>query len=289
MSFDLGPSTIAVAVERKDGNWAGWVEPLAGQISMDTARLRRAQRHFDRQHGAGSPGCLHPDGRHTPGRWESKRSNAAQRTATRVGEVHRRLAGHRKTLHGALANRLFAHGVDIACEQLDYVAWQKNFPRSVRDRAPGMLVETMRRKAKSAGGEALYEYNTNMTALSQTCLCGNRKKKPLSQRVHRCDCGITEHRDLFSAYLGLHVHRNTDGLDRLDLKTANTGWLHRQDIDGCRGPVAASPNRRGRRHPSSPTRRSVARITARRKAKAAKRQSRSAQISSTNRPMALHT
>ena len=67
------------------------------------------------------------------------------------------------------------------------------------------------------------------------------------------------------------------------------GWLHRQDIDGCRGPVAASPNRRGRRHPSSQSRRSVARITARRQAKAAKRQSRSARTSTTNRPTALPT
>jgi hypothetical protein len=182
-----------------------------------------------------------------------------------------------------LANRLFAHGADIACERLDYLAWQKNFPLSVRDRAPGMLVEMIRRKAESAGGERLYEYNPMTTALSQTCLCGNREKKPLSQRVHRCGCGITEHRDLFSAYLGLHVRADADGLDRLDLEAANTGWLHRQDIDGLPRPSrTASLNRRGRRHP--PTRRSVARIKARR---AAKRQSRSARTSTTNRPTAL--
>jgi hypothetical protein len=211
----------------------------------------------------------------------------AKRTTTRVAELHRRLAEHRKTLHGGLANRLFAHGADIACEKLDYGAWQKNFPRSVRDRAPGSLVEMIRRKAASAGGERLYEYNPNTTALSQTCLCGNREKKPLSQRVHRCGCGIREHRDLFSAYLGLHVRRLADGSDRLDLEAANNGWLHRQDIDGCRGPVAASSNRRGRRQP--PTRRSAARIKARRKAKAAKRQSGSAQTSTTNRPTALLT
>jgi hypothetical protein len=148
-------------------------------------------------------------------------------------------------------------------------------------------VETIRRKAESASGEHLYEYNTNSTALSQTCLCGDRKKKPLSQRVHQCGCGITEHRDLFSAYLGLHVRADGDGLDRLDLQAANHGWLHRQDIDGCRGPAAAASKRRGRRHP--PTRRSVARINARRKAKAAKRQSRSARTFTTNRPTALPT
>jgi Family of unknown function (DUF6444) len=69
-------------------------------------------------------------------------------------------------------------------DSLNYLAWQKNFPRSVRDRAPGLLVEVMRRKAESAGGDRLYEFNTTTTALSQTCLCGNRTKKPLSQRVH---------------------------------------------------------------------------------------------------------
>jgi hypothetical protein len=251
VSFDLGPSQIAVAVQRGDRTWSGWVEPLADRISMDTAR-----------------------------------SSTAKQTGARIAELHRRLTQHRKTLHGALGNRLFTYGTDIACEKLNYVAWQKNFPRSVRDRAPGLLVETIRRKADSAGGDNLYEYNPNTTALSQTCLCGNRKKKPLSQRVHRCECGITEHRDLFSAYLGLHVHSKADGSDRLD-REANHGWLHRQDIDGCRGPAAASSNRRGRRHP--PTPRSVARIKARRKAKAAKRQSRSAQTFTTNRPTALPT
>ena len=148
-----------------------------------------------------------------------------------------------------------------------------------------MLVEMMRGKAESAGGDRLYEYNPKTTALSQTCLCGNRKKKPLSQRVHRCGCGIKEDRDLFSAYLGLHVHRQADGLDRLDLDAANHGWLlHRQDVDGRRGPAPAVSNRRGRRHP--PSRRSVARIKARR---AVKRQSRSARTSTTNQPTALPT
>ena len=89
--------------------------------------------------------------------------------------------------------------------------------------------------------------DTNSTALSQTCLRGNRKKNPFSQCVHHCERGMNEHRDLLSAYRGLHVHRNTDGFDRLDLKAVNVGWLNRQDIDRCRGSVASSPNRRGRR------------------------------------------
>jgi putative transposase len=286
VSFDLGPSAIAVAVQHGDGSWSGWVEPLAAAIRLDTVRLRRVQRRLDRQHRAGSAACFHHDGTHESGRCEWQRSHAAMRTAIGVVELHRRLAEHRKTLHGALANRLLSHGADTACERLDYVSWQKNFPRSVRDRAPGLLVEMMRRKAESAGGQRLYEYNPNTTALSQTCLCGNREKKPLSQRVHRCGCGITEDRDLFSAYLGLHVRAGVDGSDRLDLQAAHRGWLHRQDVDGSpKSSRHASSKRRGRRHP--PSRRSVARINARRTAKAAMRQSRSARTSTTDQPTAI--
>jgi putative transposase len=287
VSFDLGPSQIAVAVARADGSWSGWVEPLADAIRLDTMRLRRAQRQLDRQHRAGSPECFAKDGVHTTGRCGWQRSAAAQQTTIRVGELHRRLAAHRKSLHGALANRLLGYGTDIACEKLDYVAWQKNFPRSVRDRAPGLLVEMVRRKAESAGGDRLYEYNPRTTALSQTCLCGTRKKKRLSQRVHRCECGIREDRDLFSAYLGLHVRTQVDGVDRLDLPSACEGWRHRQDVDESpkSSRSALARKRRGRRHP--PARRSVARIKARRRAKTMMRQSCSAQTSTTSPPTAI--
>jgi putative transposase len=287
VSFDLGPSQIAVAVQCVDGSWSGWVEPLVDAIRLDTMRLRRAQRHLDRQHRRGSPECFRPDGTHTTGRCGWQRSHAARQTTMRVAELHRRLAEHRRTLHGALGNRLLGHGTDIACEKLDYVSWQKNFPRSVRDRAPGLLVEMMRRKAESAGGHRLYEYNPRTTALSQTCLCGTKKKKPLSQRVHRCECGITEDRDLFSAYLGLHVRSQVDGVDRLDLQPANQGWLHRQDVDESPKSSRSAParKRRGRRHP--PSRRSVARIKARRKAHTVMRQSRSARTSTTDQPTAI--
>ncbi|MEY8018806.1 transposase [Mycobacterium servetii] len=287
VSFDLGPSQIAVAVRNSDGAWSGWVEPLADALRLDTKRLRRAQRHLDRQHRAGSPACFKVDGSHTTGRCRWRRSAAAQRTMIRVAELHRRLAEHRKTLHGALGNRLLGHGTEIACERLDYVSWQKNFPRSVRDRAPGLLVEMMGRKAESAGGPPLYEYNPRTTALSQTCLCGNREKKALSQRVHRCGCGIREDRDLFSAYLGLHVRTGVDGVDRLDLPSARKVWGHRHDVDESpkSSRSASARKRRGRRHP--PSRRSVARIKARRKAKTVMRQSRSARTSATDQPTAI--
>jgi putative transposase len=80
VSFDLGPSQIAVAVAHADGSWSGWVQPLADAIWLDTMRLRRTQRHLDRQHRAGSPACFNRDGSHTTGRCVWRRSAAARRS-----------------------------------------------------------------------------------------------------------------------------------------------------------------------------------------------------------------
>lgn len=150
----------------------------------------------------------------------------------------------------------------------------------MRDHLPAQATQNL----VKARGTPLY---ARTTALSQTCLCGNRRKKPLSQRIHRCDNGVREERDLFSAYLGLHVRTVADGVDRLDLQAANTGWLHDHDVDESpkSRPSAQARKRRGRARP--PSRRSVARINARRKAKPMMRQSRSAQTSTTSPPTAI--
>ena len=39
VSFDLGPSQIAVTVPRADGSWSGWVEPLADAIAVGHAAV----------------------------------------------------------------------------------------------------------------------------------------------------------------------------------------------------------------------------------------------------------
>ena len=138
------------------------------------------------------------------------------------------LAERRKIEHGELLNKLIAKGRYLRCEDLGYVAWQKCFPRSDRDRAPGAF-ERARRKAESASG-VLYEYSTRATALSQVSICGKKLKKPLSQRRHVCACGADADRDLFSALLGRYVSP-VGGTDQLDLVGAREGYgPRRQDI-----------------------------------------------------------
>jgi hypothetical protein len=70
-----------------------------------------------------------------------------------------------------------------------------------------MFVERLRRKSESAGG-VVNEFPTSLR-LSQLCHgCGTIKGKSLSQRWHRCDCGIVAQRDLYSAFLAMCVKGN---------------------------------------------------------------------------------
>jgi putative transposase len=66
-------------------------------------------------------------------------------------------------------------------------------------------------------------FSTRKTALSQTCLCGNKQKKSLSQRVHHCSaCGLKMQRDILSAYLSRYVDPKTE---TLSIQLAKNGWL----------------------------------------------------------------
>jgi len=233
------------------------------------AELRRLQRRFDRQHRAASPECFDQRGRHIKGACHWKvRSKSSTRTKTKIAELHRRTAAHRKSAHGETWNKILGIGVHLRSEKLNYVAWQKRFPRSVGRRAPGMFIEVGHRKAANAGG-SFYDYSPWTTALSQVCICGERRKKRLSERVHRCpNCGVVAPRDRFSAYLGLYVHQVVDAEtgeinDMLDVEEAQAEFLNRHDIGGH--PASGIIKLRGSRHGSHPRHpRAVARQKARR-------------------------
>jgi len=128
-------------------------------------------------------------------------------------------ASMRKNLQGRMANHVLAMGNVIKAEKLSYCGWQKVFGRSIAFRAPGMFMELLRRKAERAGGQ-VQEFFPGKTKLSQTChQCGKVEKKSLSTRGHHCSCGIDAQRDLYSAFLALHVSG-----DELDRSKATIAW-----------------------------------------------------------------
>jgi putative transposase len=237
---DLGPSTIGVVSDTEVA-----LERFCAELEPQWRGLRRLQRRLDRQHRAGSAECFDARGRHRPGRCPWFRSKRARVTLAALQEAHRRMAEHRRSLHGNLVNRILSHGTDIRIEKLSYRAWQRgHFSHSVRDRAPGMFASPLKRKAASAGGSVV-ELDTRTTTLSQVCVCGRRERKPLALRVHRCPCGIEAQRDVFSALLARHVDPGTQALDA---RAARRELSMRHDI-AVRTASSTGHNRRlGWRH-----------------------------------------
>jgi transposase len=232
VGIDLGVSTVAIVGDRKT-IWTPFVPELASKQK----KIRRLQRKMDRQRRAGNPDNFNSNGTVKKGsqrvgrvprleatgvskRWY--RSHRYQKTAAKKREVDRKQAAHRKSLHGQLVNRTLTFGKNIKSEKVSVQGWQKIFGSSIGFKAPSSFQSHLCRKAESAGGTVLM-FSTRKTALSQTCLCGNKQKKSLSQRIHHCSiCGLKMQRDILSAYLSRYVDPKTE---TLSIQSARDGWL----------------------------------------------------------------
>lgn len=214
VGLDLGPSSIAVV-----GDGDAFLTAFGDELEDLHREIRVLQRKLDRQRRSNNPQNYNPDKTIRPGKKRWHVSRRMRKTQNKLRELQRRQAAHRKTLHGRLGNDVLSMGLTVRMEKLSYRAFQRQFGRSVGFRAPGTFVEMLRRKAESAGGK-VEEFSTRATALSQTCLCGRREKKSLSQRIHMCpECGVQAQRDLFSAFLARFVEDET-----LDLSKAGELW-----------------------------------------------------------------
>jgi putative transposase len=214
VGLDLGPSTIAGVGERE-----AFLERFCDELVPCQKEIRRLQRQIDRQRRANNPDCYDEKGRSIKGKRPSHKSSRQRETEAKLAELHRKQAAHRKSLHGQMVNHVLRMGNVIKIEKLSYRAFQRRYGRSVGMRAPGMFVEHLRRKAESTGAEVI-EFPTHTTRLSQVCHnCGSVQKKRLSQRWHKCDCGIEAQRDLYSAFLAKCVE---DG--KLNADCAQVAW-----------------------------------------------------------------
>ena len=160
---------------------------------------------MERQRRANNPDNFDEKGRvkkagKTRLRWrESKRYQASRR---QHANTERRLAAHRKSLHGKLAHRIVQVGSTIHIEKTSFKAWQKQYGRSIGLRAPGLFIAHLTRVVAKTGG-TLLEVSAFQTKLSQYCHhCGRYHKKPRSERWHTCECGCGPvQRDLYAAFL----------------------------------------------------------------------------------------
>jgi hypothetical protein len=72
-----------------------------------------------------------------------------RRTKQRLANQERKLAAHRKSLHGRLVHEIVSCGNRVTLEKVSYKAWQKQYGKSVGRCAPGMFVELLKRTRAS--------------------------------------------------------------------------------------------------------------------------------------------
>jgi hypothetical protein len=183
VGLDLGPSSIAIV-------------PRQGEARLEQLCAANPEHYDERgrpkKRGKGS----------AP--WKQSRSYQVTRRRKASGE--HKLAAHRKSLHGQMAHQIVALGHTIIAEDIAYKGWHRRYGRSMGLRAPGMLMDQLKRTVASTGG-TLHEVPTRSSKLSQWCHgCGAFVSKPLSQRFHQCLCGIGPvQRDLYSAFLAAYL------------------------------------------------------------------------------------
>lgn len=238
VGLDIGSSTIAIV-----GDKTARLLLFCAEIIFSEKKIRRLQRLFNRQRRANNPENYNENGTVNKGKKTWKKSNCQKKTERQLANIQRREAAHRKTLHGRLVNEIIQLGDRFQLEKLSYKVWQKIFGKSIGYRAPGGFVAHLRRTAESAGG-LVYEFSTRTTALSQTCHCGRRKAKRLSERVHRCECGVTAQRDLYSSYLARFVIGGET--DLLQAKQALEAWWGAEQLLRTAWQAALKTNQRVR-------------------------------------------
>ena len=193
VGVDMGVSTVAVVAE----GFARVYERSKSR-TFSQSKLLRLERKVARQYDA---------------RKQKGASKQERRTRRSIARMQYKDAQHRKHATNLLAKEVVALGA-VHLEKLEYAPWQKRWGRTTGLTAPGALVARM----KALG--TVVEVPTYSTALSQTCICGAKKKKLLSERTHECpSCGLTVHRDLLSAYLVRFA-----GSGKLDLDAARGEW-----------------------------------------------------------------
>ncbi|GAA1586412.1 hypothetical protein GCM10009828_008580 [Actinoplanes couchii] len=129
-----------------------------------------------------------------------RRTRAEHATASRSSTQAKRARAR------DIARRIVAtHGPRLVVEHTDIRTWAKLWGRGIALFSPGMFIAGLKLECAMADGRLL-RAGTSQTALSQQCPCGLRKRKPLTQRTHRCaTCGLIGDRDLVAAAMGACV------------------------------------------------------------------------------------
>jgi putative transposase len=213
VGIDIGPSTYAIYNDKK-----AILDSFCNELTRFQLKKRNLQRKMDRSLRSMNPENYNEDKTLKKNLKPFKKSKKYLKCRNKLSENFRKLKTYRKRLHSKLANEVIKLGKHIKTEKLSFKGFQKLWGKSINFRAPSLFLSILNRKAENAGGSIDF-INTRKTALSQICLCGSVKKKPLKERWHKCDCKIEAQRDLYSAFLARYVKE-----DILDICQAKKAW-----------------------------------------------------------------
>lgn len=112
-----------------------------------------------------------------------------------VATIHENIKNRRKDFIFKLAHKITRQYKNIYIEDLNINRMKENhrFSKSIHDAAWAMFFQVLIYKAEEAGGKVI---PVNPAYTSQDCSsCGTRILKTLSDRIHRCECGLVLDRD----------------------------------------------------------------------------------------------
>lgn len=131
-----------------------------------------------------------------------------------VQRVHERIGNKRNNFVHQESRKLVNRFGVVAFEDLNVKGMMQNgnLAKSIGDAGWSMFVNATKSKAEEAGSKVVL---INPNGTSQMCSrCGLIVKKELSERTHRCECGLVLDRDLNASINILRL-----GLQSLGLKT----------------------------------------------------------------------
>jgi putative transposase len=139
-----------------------------------------------------------------------KGSNRRKKAIKKLSIQHKKVADTRKDFHFKTANNLLKKYDVIAVEKLNIKGLAKTrLAKSINDAGWGQFITILSNKAENAGLKVIA---VKPNGTSQECSsCGQKVKKPLSQRMHNCSvCHASLCRDLNAA---INIkNRGTHGL-----------------------------------------------------------------------------
>jgi putative transposase len=229
---------VDVGLARQATISSGQVFTNLRPLQANLKRLRRLQRHLDRQRRANNPGNYLSDGRVKPGMRDWTKSGRMLQTERLIARLHERIADQRRHAAHHLTTFLTGRYGVIGAETLNVKGMLANrrLSRHISDVGWGLILHQLRYKTGWSDGSIL-ALADRFCPSSKTCSsCGAVKTKlDLSERLFTCDsCGHVQDRDVNA---GLNLARiaereaRTHGRTELVIVGAPTAQVGRGATD----------------------------------------------------------